>query len=290
MVPPVLAGWFWSRHDIGVVFYPRDGSSSTMRIRARQAPVRPAPVVIATLVEELRIAAPIVGTYEPFVTVEGEYGSAVRIAATNAAGAPVELAVAVLFGDDWITTIEGIASPENIASVAATVRELARTYSLGLGELRRRRYRYSAPAGWSARSRGLIDEWRPVDANTCITVFPARPLSETVAGAVDRALHELVIDGFVATSDRESPLATARFRTGIARAVVGARGGETVHHDVAVLRDDRFFYVCRLESRPDAHIANRAVFAKLVESIEPLPRPQYEANAVDPALAASWVD
>lgn len=58
--------------------------------------------------------------------------------------------------------------------------------------------------------------------------------------------------------------------------------------DVAVLQDERFSYVCRLESSPDAIAADRAVLVRIVESIEPLPRPERSGDAVDPALAASW--
>ena len=289
MVPAVLAGWRWHRQDLGVVLYSRDGSNSTIRIRSRQAPLIPPPSVISTLVDELQIADSKLSPYEGFVTVEGEFGTLVGVSGV-ANGLHVELCVAILFGDDWYTTIEGVASPPQITSVRATVHELAQMYSLGLGAIRRRRYRYMPPAGWVCRTRGLIDEWHLPGSSASISVFPSRPLVETAAGAVDRALHELVLGDFVATSDREAPLETAQFETGLARFVVGQSAGKPVHHDVAVLQDDRYYYVSRLQTPAETLSATRAIFSALVETIEPLPRPQPAVAAVDPALSAVWAD
>jgi hypothetical protein len=289
MVPKVLTAWRWQRGPGAIVLYPRDGSSSTMQIRTRISPLRTAPEIATLLIQELGLEPPKrISPFELYATVEGEYGAFVDLASASRDGRAVDVSLAILFGDDWYTCIIGISSPEHTEAVRASVRELGATYALGLGELRRRRFRYEAPAGWTNSTRGLIDEWH--HGPSSISVFPARPLKETAAGAIDRALHELVIDGFVATVDQHVPLNTGRFTKGIARLVTGTRDGTVVHHDVAILQDERFFYVARLESSAEALAANRVAFTKLVDSIEPLPQPQHESNAVDPALAASWVD
>lgn len=289
MVPKVLTAWRWQRGPGGLAMYPRDGSSSTILIRTRITPLRTAPEIAKLVVEELGLETPQrVLPPEPFATVEGEYGAFVELAGTSKDGRPIDVPLAILFGDDWYTYIAGVASPEHAVGVRATVRELAQTYSLGLGTIRRRRYRYDAPPGWSAQTRDLVTEWQ-APHGSAICVFPARPLVETAAGAIDRALHELVIDGFVATGEQTVPLKTARFASGIARFVTGKRGDQVVHHDVAVLLDERFFYVCRLETSPAKLSVDRDVFAALVESIAPLPSPRPPA-ALDSALTASWVD
>lgn len=289
MVPTVLAGWRWVRNGLDLMLYARDGRDARIRIRTRVTPLAPAPQILNTILDDLQISGLAVAPYEAFATIEGEYCTLLGCGGLHD-GRRVEVAVAILFGDDWYVTIEGVTVPDLIEALRADIRELARNYSLGLGELRRRRYRYASPKGWLSRSRGLIDEWHAPGGESSLLVFPARPLGETNAGAVDRALHELVVDGFVATADEQRPLNTSRIASGIARSVVGTRDGKPVHHDVAVLQDERFFYVARLESPPDALVANRQMFAKLLDSIEPLPRPQRDTNEVDPALSASWVD
>ena len=292
MVPAVLRPWRYERSGLEVSLFARDGSNGQIRIRMRRAPLAPSPQILATTLDELDVQANDVApaVFEGFTTVEGEYGTLTHRRGLRV-GHRVDVTLAILFGDDWYVTIAGVAAHEHAAAMQATVRELASCYSLGLGELRRRRYRYAAPAGWSARARGLVEEWYRPGTTRAIVVFPARPLVETRAGAVDRALHELVDDGFVATADDQRPLVLPRFASGLARSVVGVRGEERVHHDVAVLQDGRFLYVCRMESTPEALAADRAVFVQLVSSIEPLPVPQHgDTPGIAPALAASWAD
>ncbi len=201
--------------------------------------------------------------------------------------------MAVLFGDDFYARIDGVtAVPARLEPMRQIMRDLAQTYSLGLGELRRRRYLYAPPSGWTGYPRGLITEWQPPafpNDPSSIAVFPARPIRETAAGALDRALHELGWAGFAATSDSTDALATTRFATGLVRKLTGTSGGQDVHQHIAVLQDARFFYVCRLEGTAAALAAHRGGFVELLESIEPVALPRRDV-APNLDVMASWVD
>jgi len=293
VLPLVLATWRMKYLADGLTLTPPGGRVyGGIRIRERVRPLVTAVEVVAAAVHELGLPKVAVTPIERLITTEGEDAAIARITGEHD-GVRFERTVAVLFADDWYTRIDGVtAIPERLASMREITRDLAQNYALGLGELRRRRYLYTPPPGWSGYPRGLITEWQPPafpNDPSSIAVFPARPIGESASGVLDRALHELGWAGFAPSSDRVDELATTRFATGLVRRLTGTAGPRTVHQDIAVLQDPRFFYVCRLESPAETVDGHRRVFSALLESIEPVPTPR--RNVVpDPAVTASWVD
>src|SRR5690606_11928470 len=140
------------------------------------------------------------------------------------------------------------------------------------GHVRRRRYLYKPPSGWSGYPRGLITEWQPPgfpNEAASIAMFPARPVGETRSGAFHRALHELSWAGFIRTNDGAATPLRTRHLEGARWQIVGRYGeGPVQHQDLVVLQDDRFHYVARLESTPARIGADRDVFEAVIETIE----------------------
>jgi hypothetical protein len=293
VLPAILATWRLTYFADGLALVPPGGRvHGGIRIRDRIRPLASAADVVEATMRELNLPDLQVTPLERLVTSEGEDAVIARITGTTN-GAAFERTVAVLFGDDFYTQIDGVtAVPARLEPMRQIMRDLAQTYSLGLGELRRRRYFYAPPSGWTGYPRGLITEWQPPgfpNDPSSIAVFPARPIAETVAGALDRALHELGWGGFAAMSDSVDQLSTARFATGLVRKLTGTQRGQTVHQHIAVLGDSRFLYVCRLESTAQALDGHRGVFAELLDSIEPVPSPRRDV-APNLDVMASWVD
>lgn len=273
----------------GLALFPSEGRArGGIRIRERLRPLRSARALASALVAEMGMPDLEIGPIERITTAEGEYA-----ALTTIRGQGFERALAFVFGDDFYTLIDAAATqPGDVVTFRTLTRDLAYYYSLGLGELRRRRYWYEPPAQWLGFPRGLITEWHPPDYPNhaaMIAAFAARPIDESVAGVLDRALHELRWTGFSQTALDERPLRNRHGLTGVLWCVKGSYAGGALHHqDIAMLTDNRFFYVARLESLPSRLEEGRAVFAALFDSIEPLPRPDRSARASDAVM--QWVD
>lgn len=222
-------------------------------MRERLAPVRRA----RELVDELGVQQ-IVLEAERLATTEGEHALVLRVRGVKDDCA-VDYTLGLVVGDEHYVRIDAV--PAEGRSIHPFVRELVVGIELGLGALRRRRYLYTPPPGWTAHPRGLNVEWLapefPRDPSV-ITVLAASPTTSALAG---------------------TPFITARFHA--------ATLHRTALHDVATLQDDRFTYSCTLEAPAAQLDTHRGVFAKLIDTIQPLPTPQVELAH---GLAASWVD
>lgn len=258
---------------------PEGREHGAIRIRDRQAPLRSARDLAARFTDAGELAI------ERVITAEGEYAAVTEIAGPRCLG--------FVFGDDFYTQLDGTAAdPDRMTVVSRAVRELTRCYSLGLGENRRRRFLYEPPRGWSSCARGLVTRWMapgfPADSTT-LTVFPARPVKESVAGALDRELHEVSWVGF----EKLAPHQTLAIRNrhglaGISVRVTGrAPGGPVRRHDLVALEDDRFVYLMRLESAADS-AAEREELRPVWDSVEPLP--EVERTLRSPVGIDHWVD
>lgn len=273
----VLPNWraAYFADGIGLVA-PRGREHGVIRIRDRQRPLRSIGDIVRARVAEMTLGEHDVGAIERTITSEGEH-AAITVVTSRLGDEKFERTLGVIFGDDFYTQIDGGASePTMRAQIRDAVRVLVEDYAIGLGALRRRRYLYEPPNGWSGYPRGLVTEWHPAgfpNEAASIAVFPARPAGESQTALLDRALHELGWHGFVRTSGGDpAPILTRRHLVGAQWRIVGRYGDRPQHLDIVVLQDDRFHYVLRLESTEARIDDDRAAFHRLLDSIEPIPR------------------
>lgn len=296
MLPSILPAWRSTFYADGLALLPPEGrTQGLIRIRDRRRPLRSAQRLVTTIAAEMKLPGLTVSPIERLTTCEGEYAALATISGVIQ-NQPFERNLGFLFGDDFYTQIDAnTTTPSKFEFFRKATRELSYFYSLGLGELRRRRFYYDPPPAWNGLPRGLITEWHPdafPDRRSAIAVFPARPVVESPAGVLDRALHELSWSGFTKTGiDEALPLMTRNRLAGLLWRATGAYANGPVHHqDIVALQDDRFFYVARLEST-DANLADdRAIFGALVESIQPIPKPDPGTVIEQEKFLDHWVD
>lgn len=217
--------------------------------------------------------------FSPAVTARGEF-AALHTLSGVCEGAPALWCLGLIFGDDFYVQIEAQAiGAESAPPLQRAVTELLRMYDTGQAPLRRRRFLYDPPAGWQGYPRGLSTDWlAPQYPNqmATISVFPARPLGETLPGALDRVLHEMCWAGYRNEQlAPPQPVASRYNLHGVLWQMVGAyKDGIRLYIDVAVMQDSRFLYVQRLETLPAGLEEHRPTFQRLVHSIRPLPQPR----------------
>jgi len=293
VLPAVLPSWRLERFVDGVGLVPPGGrTQGGIRIRDRQRPLKSITYLFRDAASALALDGLDATPLEPLLTVEGEYAACSTLTGTLE-GHRTERTLAFVLGDDHYTRIDGVTLvPERFGQMRALVRELAHLYSLGLGLLRRRRYLYEPPRGWSGYPRALTTEWLapgyPADDST-LTVFPARPMIETGADTLDLMLHELGWTGFAPVDAATQPVTTPHL-TGHVRSYRGLRDGRPRHVHLAILEDGRFSYMSRLDAPADG-ITHVAVLRDLIASIIPLPIPQPpERSAPTNDAFANWSD
>ncbi len=277
-----FAGWSRKTLADGIVLYPPGGrAAGGIRIRDRVRPLRP----VRRLVDETRAAAEgaladqTVGALERVTTLEGEYAAIVTIAARRRAdGRGITRTLGYVFGEEFYVEIDGIVDDSaDAASFGEHVREVVLRTSLGLGEIRRRRFLYAPPRGWQSLVRALSVDWiapsYPRDPGT-ITVFHAKPVVASPTALFERMLREDLPAGFEGAPAAPAPLRT---RNGLGGELISLSGrypgGAQRWFDLAVLADPRFLYLVRLDSGEAGLGAHRVVHRELVESIVPLPSP-----------------
>jgi hypothetical protein len=253
-----LDGWLLTLTSDGALLVPPEGGeAAAISIHEGLRPLGSIPGIVALATEPV----------ETLVTDEGEHAAFVI-----ARGGGVERALAVVIGDDGYTLIDGrTAQPGRAADVRAAVRRLAVEHTLGLGERRRRRFRYTPPAGWAGSERGMTAIWRAPGGDATLTVAPARPAGARLAG-LEAMIAELER---VAHAERVAlPLIVAPRLAGNVWRACGA-GRHTVE---AALHDDRFDYRLRLDVSGSGGRAHEDAFAAVLRSIEPVPRPRGAAT------------
>jgi len=274
----------WSRKSLadGIVLYPPGGrAAGGIRIRDRVRPLRP----VRQLVDETRASAEAalrdqsIGALERVTTLEGEYAAIVAITARRRADdVAITRTLGFVFGEEFYAAIDGIVEDSaGAASFGEHVREVVLRTSLGLGEIRRRRFLYAPPRGWQALVRALSTDWiapsYPRDPGA-ITVFHAKPVVASPTALFERMLREDLPAGF--EGDAAAP-ALLRTRNGLEGQLISLsgryQGGPPRWFDLAVLADPRFLYLVRLDSGEAGLEAHRVVHRELVESVVPLPSP-----------------
>ncbi len=268
----------WIRHHGAnlVTLYPPDGGGR-IRVFERVRPlVRMSAIVTFVLERDPAFRMRGVRDASALTTTEGEHAAWVAITGTRDDAASARF-VGAVFGDDFALVLDAlVVAPARAALIEATAREVLRGASLGLGT-RRRRYRYSPPAGWRGLPSGLVAHWYPPgfpgDAAS-IAVAPAEASSEDPTAvfegmvASERARgHEL--DGKIL----ESGLVTdGGLRGRHWSFAVRARAGVS-HRELAAFSAAPYLYSLRMESAGAHHDAHRAIFAAVARSVQPVPTP-----------------
>jgi hypothetical protein len=265
----------WTAHRFGdrLVLRPEDGEE-TMRIEYREA-MRP-------LSDVREILA--VGNAERLVTHEGEYAWLVRIDEPEA-----RREIGVVLGDADFSLFTGVAvDPTRFDELSRTVRTLVLSESLMLG-VRRRRYLYQAPVGWTSEVCGHEIVLRPevpetATATASIRVLPAWPAAALSHGALQELIEP---DATSEMREMETPpgLSGSMWTT-----ICAANDGTPRQRMTAILSDDRYAYPVRFEADDDEQLwALKLAFERLVESVEPLPRPLVSRSLYVQAFA-QWAE
>jgi hypothetical protein len=227
--------------------------SAEGRVRVTpRAPLRPLRALVAAAAA--REPGGVVHGPETLVTAEGEHAAVVHVCAPLR-----QRSLGVVFGDDWMTTIEAVChAPPAFARFRERVARLTRETELGLGSGRRRCFFYQPPAGWI----GLPG------AGEAVWLSPRCPRSHGV------------ITAFYARPAGGSP--TQLVRRDSSRIVPGARA---IHVTDVVLDDGRYRYPLRLETDGAAAAEHAAAFEAVVASVRSLPAPRALALDVN-----HWID
>lgn len=270
---------------------PQGRAGGAIAVIPRQAPLVPLHALVRQGFSNLPAEALRIGPIDRLTTIEGEHAAVCTVEGI-ASGRPFLRCIGAVYGDDFYTKIDGGTShPELFADFRQAVRELTSQASLGLGELRLRRFEYTPPAGWMGRKWAQNAHWHPLDYPNHmagITVFPARPLRASAPSLLHDVLDGRALSHFstqLAGQGSESEpvsLLTRRGLCGTRTRILGAFPDrvELVVCE-AILRDDRFEYAARLQAAPARASAAEEIFNTLVDSIVPIPAPQWTAEPTD---------
>jgi len=268
----------WTRHPMtdGFIFVPAEGlSAGPIRIREK-LPLRPMRAYVDEAVSDSGVEvarASTVGPLERFTTYEGEYAAVVTVESALAGGERLERTIALVAGDDLCAVIDGATARAGAFAIYRDViRQLAESYYLGLGELRRRRYVYRPPDGWQGLGRPYAAQWYapgfPANA-AFISVYDARPLGWSPAELDDRAL---TIENKNVVMRAAEPLGFETKVPGRVWRGGGTQDGRRIHVVRARLEDTRFMYLAQLNTTEDAYEESALAFEMLLASIDPIPK------------------
>ena len=291
MLANILPNWTVRYLADGLALTPPEGRAlGGIRIRERQ-PLRSVRDIILWARGQMSGLEITVGPLEVFTTYEGEYAGIVTLLGSGEATS-YQRTIGMVWGEDFYTQIDGGTDHlQNFGRFRTAVRDLVHLHSLGLGELRRRRFVYTPPPGWRAYARGLVTDWYSPGfpkVHGFISVFPARAGKDTPASQLDRVLHEMSWFGFNRETSKEPIEITAKEGLqGHCWRFVGRFGkGDRLFYDLVVLHGPRFHYALRLESKKHHLEEHRASFGQMVRSVERLPAPTKEDGST---AFAHWI-
>lgn len=271
-------GWVDRGSAGGLILLPRDEQlpGCVMQYQERMIPQRSLwSLVREVLSFDAGLKVTSVGAVECFVTDEGEYAAMVRVSGVHAEQ-PVAHLVGAIFGEDFSTLLDArVRDVAQLETYRQLVLELMRKDRLCLG-MRRRRVLFMPPPGWRAVGRGLATALYPPDyprTLSCIVVSPAEPIGSGDLDVYQQCQRQDAQRGLLPVPEQpdEEPqtLVTPSGLSGqLWREVRAAPGGLLVARDLAVLSDDTYLYVVRLDSSPHAELAaHRAVLAGVIHSL-----------------------
>lgn len=199
------------------------------------------------------------------VTDEGELACA---AVSRLEGRVVVTAVA---GGDPLFCIDAIGVDPSI------VVELIRRCGSGLGPHRRRMFEYTPPTGWHGIRRESESRWLHPDyprLRSIITVFDARPMTDTPSERRDRLLYTRMDDDRAIETSQEPKSIESSYdlhgRIRSARAV--DTDGDPLTRRAAAFCDRRYLYQASQEA-PTDDFGSLRTFDTLLRSFRPLPQP-----------------
>ncbi len=167
-----------------LTLYPPAGGGR-IRVYERLRPVLRASQVVQRVLDDdpaYRLGG--VSRAQPFVTSDGEHGAWIDLQGTRDE-ASVRRAIAIIFADEFVVAFDILAIQlERWDELELTARELVVAHELGLG-IRRRRYLYTPPPGWTGLARGLVGYFYPPgfpNDRAFLVVQPAIPVPEVPDG------------------------------------------------------------------------------------------------------------
>lgn len=247
-----------------------------IRYEERIAPLVSLATILDDVLADTGFQVTRIGAWERFTTREGEHAALLALHGTLD-GRPAQRDLGVVLLDDSYASISGYClAVDAFARFTATVRELTvgDTHFLGV---RRRRFMYTAPAGWQARSQGLNAEWFPLE-------YPRIAESLTVWAALPRA--QVSVGDLLASMRAEEPNMRVLAEPRAITTAHGLAGYELVveQRHIAILHDDRYLYPLRLESAEPAS----ELWRDVIDSVRPVPRPSGTVAPVVHSLS-HWV-
>jgi hypothetical protein len=266
-----------------------------IRYSERRRPILRVRELVKGLELDPRFLITAVGAPERLVTDEGEYAALVTVDGLLLE-APVRRTMAYVFLDDCYSVIDGLAlRAEEQERFAQQVRLLALHDAHLQGELRRRRFVYQAPRGWSGVASFLHAYWFPEDYprdRSNLTVAPAIPVPRGSMGFTEMlAQHAILRPGFAVDSVEEpTALANPNKLNGSAWEALGRFDGALGFRDVHILDDGRFAYAVVLESPRDRRDANLALLRAVTDSVEPIPHPGRSVSADSRESVDHWAE
>ena len=226
-------------------------------------------------------------------TLDGEYAVVLQAVATAGEHA-LQRTTAMILGDDFYDVVDAAMTiKEQFAATRQLVSDLVKSYALGLGDHRRRRYFYLPPRGWAGVARPRSTIWIPPDYpnnRSSITVFETRASNLTPSAVQDRALWEDMSGSF--RQDERKPTYDLTNPYGLKGRVMMLSGrygeGPRVHVQNVALYDERHVYFVRLETDDANLTASRQALEEIIESVEPLPKPVATSSLV--RWAEHWAE
>ncbi len=261
--------WTRAASEQGVVLRAGD---SWIRIRPRVHVLVGMRALVDAAIATLDAPTSIV--HEPLrelITAEGEL-AAIGGARCVSRGRELECTVAIV-GAAPALCLEALGDPG-----LAREHTLALTsgLGLGLGESRRRWFRYDPPAGWFGIRRSGVTAWLHPDhprVPAIAHVFDARPVVADESDRLDRFVALAMDDHFIARGEPTlSELPSGFGLDGQQRTLEGTRGGRELVRVAVACTDDRFLYLAHFEGTNDQGVLETV--RRMFQSFRPLPTPQ----------------
>ena len=286
------AGWRTRRRAPFVVLQSPDAN---MVVAYREV-VRPLGAIDALIARELALDptfhADVIGGVDSLVTDEGEYAAFVTVAG-HSGNTLAQHDLGFVLADDYYACAHGVTdSPAHVDELARVVRALVIGDAHMLG-VRRRRFLYAAPRGWTSKSAAFETTWLgPRASQAAMVIGAALPIGPSDNDIVERIANETQSSPDFAIAERATPylLSTPNGLCGTVFELVGAPSdGRHLRRTIALLEDDRYLYPSRLEVVLDGATEEpTAAFFELLKTVQPIPGPRSEAPIVIAPLADYW--
>jgi hypothetical protein len=289
----LLHRWTARNTADGTLFYPPEGQLvAGIHVRERLRPLERTHDLVTMTRMQLASNVTITksGPIERIQTDEGELGALVQLEGTGRGhGRPMRYSIGFVFGDDFYDRLDAyFTESPKAAEYHDLMRAYLVAYRLNLGQLRARRFYYDPPKGWQGRARGILAQWLTPDYPKRVSqlIVPAAfPSAKIEASVMARAVIQRRLVAFQRDLETMDAIAhPAGFETQIHR-VHGSFANEAVTDLLtAVVTDQEFVFVVRLESMAEWLERDREALLALVQSIQPLPR-----RKLDYQHAMSWL-